>query len=89
VKKIVLGEIKKLKDLKQSDFSVVKEKLIGSREISKEKSDSTMMDLLQEELGGNASNHYNYEEKISKVKLKDVQDLSKLKSVSFVALVPE
>ncbi len=88
VKKIVLREIKKLKDLKLSDLNEAKERLIGLREISKEKSDSTMFDLLQEELGGDATNYYNYEENVSKVKLSQVRELSKLKGNSFVALVP-
>ena len=88
VKKIVLKEVKKLKDLKLSDLNEAKERLIGLREISKEKVDSTMFDLLQEELGGDASNYYDYEENIGKVKLKDVRELSMLKGSSFVALVP-
>jgi len=88
VREIVLREIKKLKDLKQTDLSEAKERLIGLREISKEKCDSTMIDLLQEEIGGDAENYYNYEEGIGMVKLKEVQDLSNLKGFSFVALVP-
>jgi len=89
VRRIVLREIKKLKDLKQVDLSQAKERLIGLREISKERTDSTMFDLLQEELGGDAENYYRYESEISKVKLGDVRNLSNLKGYSFVALVPE
>jgi len=89
VKNLILKEIKKLKDLKQADFTQAKERLIGLREISKEKSDSTMFDLLQEELGGDASNYYKYEEEINKVNLEEVRKLSSLKGYSFVALVPE
>jgi predicted Zn-dependent peptidase len=88
VREIVLKEIKKLGELKQKDFDEAKETLIGLKQISKEKCDSTMIDLLSEEIGGNAENYYNYEENISKVKLKEVQELSKLKGYSFVALVP-
>jgi len=88
IKEIILREIKKLRELKQRDFSEIKEKLIGLRQISKEKCDSTMIDLLQEELGGNAGNYYRYEEMISKTRLKDVRELSKLKGYSFIALVP-
>ncbi len=88
VKKIVLKEVKRLGDLELSDLNEAKERLIGLREISKERSDSTMFDLLQEELGGNANKYYEYEENIAKVKLTDVQELSKLKGSSFVALVP-
>ena len=88
IKEIVLKEIKKLKDLEQKDFDETKETLIGLKQLNKEKCDSTMIDLLQEELGGNAENYYNYEEEINKVKLEEVKQLSKLKGYSFVALLP-
>jgi predicted Zn-dependent peptidase len=88
IKKLVLKEIKKLKELRPKDLTEAKERLIGLRQISKEKSDSTMIGLLQEEIGGDAGEFYSYEEKINNVKLKDVQELSKLKGYSFVSLVP-
>ena len=47
-----------------------------------------MIELLKEEIGGNAGNYYKYEDEINKVKLKDVRELSKLKGYSFVALIP-
>ena len=88
VKELALKEIKKLSSLKQRDLSEAKERLIGLRQVSKEKCDSTMIELLQEEIGGDASEYYNYEEKINSVDLKSVQELSKFKGYSFVALVP-
>lgn len=88
IKRVVLREIKKLKELKKSDFNEAKERLIGLRQISKEKCDSTMTELLLEEIGGDAKNYYIYEDKINSVKLQDVRQLSKLKGYSFVALVP-
>jgi predicted Zn-dependent peptidase len=89
IKDITLKEIKKMGDLKAADLAEAKEKLLGLRQISKEKCDSTMADLLLEEIGGNAEGYYDYEENISKVKLEEVQKLSKIDGFSFVALVPE
>ncbi len=89
IKELILKEIKKLKDLKQADFDEAKERLIGLKEVNNEKCDSTMIELLQEEIGGDAQNYYKYEEEINKVKLKEVRELSKLKGYSFVALLPE
>ncbi|MBS3075579.1 insulinase family protein [Candidatus Pacearchaeota archaeon] len=89
IKKIVLKEIQKLDNLKQSDLSEAKETLIGLRQISKEKCDSTMIELLQEEIGGSAEEYYNYEKNISQVDLESVRELSKLKGYSFAALVPD
>ena len=88
VRKIILREIKKLNNLKKSDLNEAKEKLIGLREINKERTDATMFDLLNEEIGGSAENYYKYEQEINKVKLMDVRKLSKLKGYSFVSLVP-
>ncbi|MEN9626517.1 MAG: hypothetical protein RL557_845 [archaeon] len=88
VKSLVLKEIKKMNALQQADLSEAKERLIGLKEISKEKCDSTMMDLLQEEIGGNAEHYYSYEENINKVNLKTVRKLSNLRGYSFAALVP-
>jgi len=89
VRELILAEIKKIQNLDLNVLNEAKERLIGLREINKEKVDSTMFDLLQEEMGGNAENYYKYEENISKVKLSDVRKLSNLKNYSFVALVPE
>ena len=89
IKMIVLREIKKLKDLKLADLNESKERMIGLRQISKEKCDSTMLELLQEELGGDAGEYYKYEEKINEVKLSQIKGLSKLKGYSFVSLIPE
>jgi predicted Zn-dependent peptidase len=89
VKELILQEIRKLGNLNPKELSEAKERLIGLRQISKEKCDSTMIELLQEEIGGNAENYYNYEDEINKVKLEDVLKISKLKNFSFVALVPD
>ena len=45
--------------------------------------------LIQEEVCGNALEFYKYDEKIKKVKLKDVRKLSKIKGFSSFVLVPE
>jgi predicted Zn-dependent peptidase len=88
VKGLVLNEIKKMKDLERSDFEEGKERLIGLRNVSNEKSDATMVGLLQEEIGGDAEEYYKYEDGVNSAQLDDVKKLSKLKSYSFVALIP-
>ena len=89
IKELAIKEIKKINTLTKSDFEEAKERLIGLKDVNSEKCDSTMMDLMQEEIGGDASNYYKYEDNINKVSLKDVRDLSKLRGYSFVALIPE
>ena len=89
VKEIVLKEIKKLKDLNKKDFDEAKETLIGLKQINLEKCDSTMIDLLQEEIGGNSEDYYKYEENINNVKLEEVRKLGNLREFSFSALIPD
>jgi predicted Zn-dependent peptidase len=89
IKEIILKEIKNFNNLNKSDFNESKERLIGLRQINKEKSDVTMIELLQEEIGGNAEEFYKFEEKINSVKLQDIQNLSRPKGYSFVSLIPE
>jgi len=89
IRELALKEIRKLKDLNSRDFEEAKETLLGLKQINQEKCDSTMMDLLQEELGGDAGNYYKYEEEISKVKIQEVKELSNLKGYSFAALIPD
>jgi predicted Zn-dependent peptidase len=69
IKEIILREFKNIKFMKQADLNVIKERLIGLRKISREKSDSTMINLLQEELAGNPEEYYKYDERINAVKL--------------------
>ncbi|MDD5191814.1 MAG: pitrilysin family protein [Candidatus Nanoarchaeia archaeon] len=89
IKKIILKEIKKLGKFEKVDLNEEKEKLIGLNQINKEKCDLTMIDLLQEEIGGDARNYYKYEDNINSIKLEEVRKLSKLKGYSFVSLIPE
>lgn len=89
IKKIILKEIKKLKNLEKTDLNEEKERLIGLKQINKEKCDMTMVDLIQEEIGGDAKNYYKYEDNINSIKLEEVRKLSKLKGYSFVALIPD
>ena len=88
-KEIILKEIKKLQKLEKRDFEECKEQLIGLRKVGSEESVNVMNALIQEEVCGNALEFYKYDEKIKKVKLKDVRKLSKIKGFSSFVLVPE
>jgi predicted Zn-dependent peptidase len=88
IRRIILKEIKRLGKFEKTDLNEEKEKLIGLEQINKEKCDVTMIDLLQEEIGGDAKNYYKYEDNINSVKLEEVRKLSKLKGYSFAALIP-
>ena len=90
VKKIILKEFEKVaENLTKKELNQVKEQLIGNYHISMEDSQMQLINLLLQEIDGNAKKFYEFEKNILKVRLKDVKQLAKLKKYSFLALVPE
>lgn len=92
IKKLILEEFEKVsKNLENKELEIIKEKLIGNYQISMEDSQEQMVNLLSNEIQGNAEEFYKFEENISRVKLEDVRELAKkaLKDFSFFALVPK
>jgi predicted Zn-dependent peptidase len=90
VKKLILKEFKDVaENLTEKEFKQIKEQIIGNYHISMEDSQTQMVNLLFNEINGNAKDFYDFEKNISEVKLKDVKDLARIKDYSFFALVPE
>jgi len=92
VKKIIIKEFRSVaRWLREKELKVAKERLIGNYQISMEDSQTQMVNLLVSELHGNAKDFYDFEKKISEVKLKDVKELAKkaAERYSFFALVPK
>lgn len=89
IKEIILKEIRNLKELENKDFQECKEQLIGVKKLAEEDSVNVMNALMLEEISGNAKEYYKYEDKINKVKLEEVRELSKLKAYSSFSLIPE
>jgi predicted Zn-dependent peptidase len=93
VKKLIVEEFGKISlDLDEKELNEIKNQLIGNFQISMEDSQNQMVSLLMNEIDGDASRYYDFEEKISKVLIEDVKKLAKEVSegnYSFFALVPE
>ncbi len=89
VKELIVSEFKKVKEVGEKEFEQVKEQLIGNSKISKEDSQGQMIDLLYNEIFGDANRAYKYEGEIKKVKLADVKKLAEFNRYSFIALIPE
>ncbi len=92
IKKIILGEFKSVaRWLREKELKTAKERLIGNYQISMEDSQTQMVNLLVSEMHGNAKDFYDFEKKISEVKLRDVKELAKkaAEKHSFFALVPK
>jgi len=80
------------KTLDEKELNSVKEQLIGRYQINMEDSQTQMVNLLMDEMDGNAGEFYEYEGKIRKVDLEDVKNLAKKVAegnYSSFALVPE
>lgn len=92
VKELILEEFEKVSAiLDEKELKQAKEQLIGNYYISMEDSQMQMVSLLASEIQGNAEKFYDFEKKISQVKLDDVKKLASnvKKDYSFFALVPE
>jgi predicted Zn-dependent peptidase len=90
VKKLILEEFEKVsKELTEEELNQVKEQMIGNYHISMEDSQLQLINLLINEIDGNAREFYDFEKNINAVKLVDVKKMAKIKKYSFLALVPE
>ena len=90
VKKLILDEFEKVhKSLDEKELNQVKDQIIGNHLISQEDSHNILMNLIIEEIRGNAEEVERFVERVKSVKLKDVKELAKIKDYSFFALVPE
>ena len=70
-------QFKKMADITEQELKEAKIQLIGNKQVESEESDQVALELLIEELGGNAQNYYEFEKKINEVKLQDIKELSK------------
>ena len=89
VKDIVLKEIKKMASIDSKELEDAKEKLIGEKLIASESSQNTAIQLIEEELAGNATEFYKYTDRINALKLEDIKKIAKISGYSFAALVPK
>jgi len=91
VKKIILEEFDKIKNIKEKDLEEAKETLIGLKKINSEESANVMNELLFYELFGKAEGYYKFEEEIKKIRLEEVKKLASeiIKNYSSAAIVPK
>jgi len=93
VHELILEEFEKVSmELTSEELDSVKEQIIGNHEISLEDSRAQMVNLLAAEIEGDASEVYDFEKKIRKVKLEDVKKFAKKVAegdYSLFSLVPK
>jgi predicted Zn-dependent peptidase len=90
VKNLILEEFKKVaKTLDKKELEQVKEQIIGNYLISQEDSHNILIDLLINEIIGDARKAEEFVAKVKRVKLEDVKKMANIKNYGFFALVPE
>jgi predicted Zn-dependent peptidase len=92
VKRIILEELNKVRDISEKDFEESKERLIGLNKISREESINVLRGLLYSENLDMVEDFYKFESKMDEVKIEDVQRLAKElseKEYSSAAVVPK
>ena len=89
VRGIILKELSKFKNLNSRDLEEAKEQCIGNWQLDLEDSEKTAAAITFQEIANNAEDFYEYDEKISDVKLENVKAIAKIKNYSFAAVVPK
>jgi predicted Zn-dependent peptidase len=89
VKKIIIEEFAKIQELSDKELEEAKEQIVGNSRISREDSQGQMLDLLYNEIYGDAKNSYKFEKEILKVKKEDLKKIADFKNYSLLALIPE
>jgi predicted Zn-dependent peptidase len=76
VKKICLEEFKKMGEISEEELSEAKIQVVGDRQVESEGCGETAVNLMMEEVQGDASEYYNHEAKINEVSLEDIRELA-------------
>jgi predicted Zn-dependent peptidase len=85
---ICAEEFEKMKDLSKKDLDIAKKKVIGDRIVGSEGSEESAMNIVLEEIMGDASVYHDFDRKINKVSLEDIKKLAKNCKYSCVVLSP-
>jgi predicted Zn-dependent peptidase len=84
VVKVCLKEFRKMGEVTQEELDEAKVQVVGNRDVESEGSNETAINLIMEEVAGNAQDYYEYEKKIGDVTLSDIRELaSKTEYASF------
>ena len=85
---ICLEEFKKMGSISEDELTEAKVQAIGNRHVESEGSSETAVNLIMEEISGDAEDYYKYEEKINSVSLDDIKKLASKTEYSSFSLGP-
>ncbi|MFH0711626.1 MAG: pitrilysin family protein [archaeon] len=85
---ICLDEFRKMGEIGEEELAEAKVQVIGNRRVESEGSSETAVNLIVEELDGDAKNYYNYEKNINAVSLGDIKKLAAISEFASFSLGP-
>ena len=85
---ICLKEFKEMGNISESELKDAKVQVIGNRNVEAEGSSETAVNLIMEEISGDAEDYYKYKEKINAVSLDDIKKLAKISEYASFSLGP-
>jgi len=85
---ICLKEFGKMGEITDDELREAKVQVIGNRRVESEGSNETAINLIMEELMGDAKEYYNYDKNINAVTLDDIKKLAKISEYASFSLVP-
>ena len=88
VSRVCLEEFEKMKNISAEELAVAKVQVVGNRRVESEGSSETAVNLIMEEIAGDARDYYDYEKKISVVSLADIKRMAKFGDYASFSLEP-
>ena len=85
---ICLKEFEKMGEISEDELKTAKVQVIGNRYVEMEGSNETAVNLIMEEVSGDANDYYEYEKKINGVSLSDIKKLAKILEYASFSLGP-
>ena len=85
---ICLEEFKKMGGISEKELAEAKVQVIGNRHVESEGSNETAVNLIMEELAGDAEDYYDYEKNINAVTLGDIKKLAGISKYASFSLGP-
>ena len=88
VKDISRNEFAKMKDITQEELDEAKVQVVANRKVESEGSGETAVNLIMEEIKGDAEDYYNYEAGIGEGTLEDIKELAEKTEFASFSLGP-
>ena len=85
---ICLEEFSKMKNLTEEELFQAKVRVVGGRKVDSENSNDVALNLIFEEISGDAKEYYSFEDRINSVTLEDIKALAEITEHASFSLGP-